>query len=243
MERILIVNADDFGQSAAITRGIVRAHEQGIVTSTSLMVRCPAAADAVKHAGGLDLGLHIDLGEWTYRHNEWIAVYERVEMEERSAVECEIEDQLAEFQRLTGKIPSHLDSHQHVHLHEPVLSVARRFAEELAVPLRGLSPLIRYCGDFYGQSGTGDPCPRAITVEALIKLVRDLPAGMTELACHPGEDGDPNELSMYGRERLVELETLCHPQVRDAFSQEQVRLCSFAEALNRSNNVVCSTSK
>src|SRR3954452_18614047 len=115
MERILIVNADDFGQSAAITRGIVRAHEQGIVTSTSLMVRCPAAADAVKHAGGLDLGLHIDLGEWTYRHNEWIAVYERVEMEERSAVECEIEDQLAEFQRLTGKIPSHLDSHQHVH--------------------------------------------------------------------------------------------------------------------------------
>src|SRR4051794_34872451 len=63
MDRILIVNADDFGQSAAITRGIVRAHEQGIVTSTSLMVRCPAAAEAVKHAAGLDLGLHIDLGE------------------------------------------------------------------------------------------------------------------------------------------------------------------------------------
>jgi chitin disaccharide deacetylase len=243
MERVLIVNADDFGQSAAITRGILRAHEQGIVTSTSLMVRCPAAAYAVELSGGLDLGLHIDLGEWTYCNGEWVAIYERVEMHDRSAIECEIDDQLAEFRRLTGKIPSHLDSHQHVHLHEPILTVARRFAEELGVPLRGLSPLIRYCGEFYGQSGRGDPCPHAITVDALVKLVRDLPVGITELACHPGEDSGHNELSTYRTERLLEVETLCHPRVRDAITQERVRLCSFGEALNDSANVVCSTSK
>ena len=41
--RHLIVNADDFGQSAGINRGIIEAHEHGIVTSTSLMVRWPAA--------------------------------------------------------------------------------------------------------------------------------------------------------------------------------------------------------
>jgi predicted glycoside hydrolase/deacetylase ChbG (UPF0249 family) len=243
MERVLIVNADDFGQSAAITRGIVRAHEQGIVTSTSLMVRCPAAAYAVECAGGLDLGLHIDLGEWAYRNGEWVAIYERVQMDNISAVESEIEDQLADFRRLTGKTPSHLDSHQHAHLHEPVLTVARRFAEDLGVPLRGLSPSIRYCGEFYGQSGRGDPCPQAITVDALVKLVRDLPAGITELACHPGEDFEHNALSAYRTERLLELETLCHRRVRDAITQEQVRLCSFTEALNDSINVVCSTSK
>lgn len=243
MERVLIVNADDFGQSAAITRGILRAHEQGIVTSTSLMVRCPAAAYAVECAGGLDLGLHIDLGEWAYCNGEWVAIYERVKMENTSVIESEIEDQLAEFRRLTGKTPSHLDSHQHVHIHQPVLSVAMRFAEDLGVPLRALSPSIRYCGKFYGQSGRGDPCPHAITVEALVKLVRDLPAGITELACHPGENSEVNDLSAYRTERLLEVETLCHPEVRDAINQEEVRLCSFTEALNEGINVVCSTSK
>ena len=40
--RGLIVNADDFGLTAGITRGILRAHDEGIVTSTSLMVLRPA---------------------------------------------------------------------------------------------------------------------------------------------------------------------------------------------------------
>jgi predicted glycoside hydrolase/deacetylase ChbG (UPF0249 family) len=243
MERVLIVNADDFGQSAAVTRGILRAHEQGIVTSTSLMVRCPAAAYAAERVGRLDLGLHIDLGEWAYRNGNWVAVYERVDMDDASGIEYEIGHQLAEFRRLTGKNPTHLDSHQHVHLHEPVLSIAKRFAEDLGVPLRGVSPLIRYCGEFYGQSGRGDPCPQAITIDAIVKLVRDLPVGITELGCHPGDEGNTDGLSTYGTERLLETETLCHPRVQDAINQEGVRLCSFAEAVNGSTNMMRSMSK
>jgi len=41
--RFLIVNADDFGQSPGINRGIIKAHADGIVTSVSLMVRWPAS--------------------------------------------------------------------------------------------------------------------------------------------------------------------------------------------------------
>ena len=37
----LVVNADDFGMSAAISRGILRAHREGIVTSTSLLGNAP----------------------------------------------------------------------------------------------------------------------------------------------------------------------------------------------------------
>ena len=44
-QRYLIVNADDFGQSPGINRGVIEAHENGIVTSASLMVRWPAAAE------------------------------------------------------------------------------------------------------------------------------------------------------------------------------------------------------
>ena len=66
-QRFLIVNADDFGQSSGVNRGIIQAHCTGIVTSTSLMVRWPAATEAsalsLKYPD-LNIGLHLDLGEW-----------------------------------------------------------------------------------------------------------------------------------------------------------------------------------
>ena len=60
----LIVNADDFGRSRGVNRGIVETHERGIVTSTSLMVFRPGAREAATYARahpGLSTGLHIEL--------------------------------------------------------------------------------------------------------------------------------------------------------------------------------------
>ena len=47
-DKLLIVNADDFGQSPGISEGIVEAVDRGIVTSASLMVRWPDAGEAVR---------------------------------------------------------------------------------------------------------------------------------------------------------------------------------------------------
>ena len=80
-ERYLIVNADDFGQSAGINRGIVTAHEQEIVTSASLMVRWQAAARAAEYAREhpeFSVGLHVDLGEWAFRDGDWVALYDEI---------------------------------------------------------------------------------------------------------------------------------------------------------------------
>src|SRR5262249_29615980 len=104
--RRLIVNADDFGQSAGVTRGILEAHDRGIVTSTSLMVRWPAAAEAAAAAKSrprLSVGLHVDLGEWALHDVEWVPVYEVVPMGDSAAVAVEIDRQLDEFRRLTGR--------------------------------------------------------------------------------------------------------------------------------------------
>jgi chitin disaccharide deacetylase len=49
-QHFAIVNADDFGLSRGIKRGIAEAHEQGIVTNASLMVRWSAAGDAAAYA-------------------------------------------------------------------------------------------------------------------------------------------------------------------------------------------------
>jgi predicted glycoside hydrolase/deacetylase ChbG (UPF0249 family) len=42
VSRRLIVNADDFGRAPGVNRGIVAAHQDGIVTSTTLMTNLPA---------------------------------------------------------------------------------------------------------------------------------------------------------------------------------------------------------
>src|SRR5687767_10207836 len=64
-KRYLIVNADDFGLSPGVNAGIVAAHENGIVTSASLMVRKLAAAEAADYGRRhpkFSVGLHVDLG-------------------------------------------------------------------------------------------------------------------------------------------------------------------------------------
>ena len=227
-ERVLIVNADDFGLSPGVNAGVAQAHEQGILTSASLMVRFPAAADAVEYARrapDLSLGLHVDLGEWVYDDGEWRTVYEVVPPDDPEAVVDEVGRQIESFRRLAGRDPSHIDSHQHVHSWDPVVASFRTLALALGVPLRHYTPGVSYCGHLYGQDNDGTPIPGAITSEALIGIIESLPPGITELACHPGLGGDSG--STYDRERAQEVEILCDPRVREALDREGVTLRSF----------------
>jgi predicted glycoside hydrolase/deacetylase ChbG (UPF0249 family) len=230
MSRSAIVNADDFGQSAGINRGIVQAHERGIVTSASLMVRWPAASAAAAYARAnprLSVGLHVDLGESIYRGGEWIPLYERVDRQDARAVEAEIRAQLTRCRELLRRDPTHLDSHQHVHTEEPARSILDGIANELGVPLRYRSARLRHDGRFYGQTSTGDPLTAGISSAHLVEMLRSLPAGVTEVACHPGFADDL--LTMYQGERQVELEALCDPAVRRAVSDERIALIGFAD--------------
>jgi chitin disaccharide deacetylase len=222
--RRLIVNADDFGRSDGVNRGVATAHEDGVVTSASLMVRRPAADDAARYArrdSTLSVGLHVDLGEWIYVDREWRAVVQPPV----SPVE-EIHAQLEIFRDLVGCDPTHLDSHQHAHRDEPAASALAALASELGVPLRGQDSRIVYRGDFYGQTAKGEPMHGAISAAALLELIRDLPEGVTELGCHPGISTDDD--IPYGRERTMELEALCHPHVRELIDALGIELASFA---------------
>lgn len=124
MTRVLVVNADDLGLAPGVNRGIVEAHERGIVTSASLMVLRPAAAEAAELTRALPelaVGLHLEPGD--------------------------LEAQLDAFRRLVGGDPTHVDSHKHFHLGEPSV---RALGERLGVPVRHFGPA-RYEGGFYGR--------------------------------------------------------------------------------------------
>jgi predicted glycoside hydrolase/deacetylase ChbG (UPF0249 family) len=232
-ERVLIVNADDFGRSPGVNRGVIRAHEEGIVTSATLMVRWPAAEDAaayVRRSRSLSVGLHLDLGEWQHRDGEWRPRYEVPADSTEEAVTAEIGRQLERFEALMGSAPTHLDSHQHVHRKEPARTGLLRIGQCLGVPVRELTPGISYSG-FHGQDAEGNPVPDAISVEALVQTIEELPAGITELGCHPAAEAD--HLSTYGEERLRELEALCDPRVAAAMNHSEVALRSFSDLTDR----------
>src|SRR5688572_225179 len=164
-EKHLIVNADDFGRSPGVNRGVIAAHERGIVTSASLMVRWPAAREAVELArqhSRLSLGLHVDLGEWACRNGEWISLYEVAPLDDHMQVAQEIDRQLELFCQLVGRPPTHLDSHQHEHREAGIRPILAGIAERLSVPLRHYGAAVRYCGNFYGQGKLGEPVPEWI---------------------------------------------------------------------------------
>lgn len=229
-EVLLIVNADDFGQSPGVNEGVRRCFEEGIVTSASLMVRWPAAQAAAGYARrnpALSVGLHVDLGEWTYGPGGWRPRYVVVDPEDGPAVEREIDRQLEQFRALMGANPSHLDGHQHVQRSGYPAQVLAGLAEELGLTLRDRSDAVSYNGSFYGRTAT-EPYPEGITSGRLRAILAGLAPGVTEVGCHPGLGEDVD--SDYNRERRAEVRALCDPGVARFAARCGIRLVSHREA-------------
>ncbi len=152
----LIVNADDFGRSAGVNRGILEAHEKGIVTSTTVMINyedAPAGLEvALETAPDLGLGLHLTLssggpvsppgevpslvGEGG-RFHPVARLAERIKGWEAEDLEREMRAQVARFIALAGRPPDHLDSHHHAaYLHPDALRTMLGLAAEYNLPIR-----------------------------------------------------------------------------------------------------------
>jgi predicted glycoside hydrolase/deacetylase ChbG (UPF0249 family) len=153
--RRLVINADDFGLSEGVNRGIVEAHLAGTVTSTSLLVNLPAFADALRcrlRAPKLGVGLHFNLTA-----GPPVAPIDRVpslcdaetgqfvslpRLIARSLsgrivpaeVTLECEAQLARL-RGAGVRVTHLDSHRHVHLLPGIWKAVRDTADRAGIPV------------------------------------------------------------------------------------------------------------
>ena len=211
--KLLVVTADDFGISRGVNRGIVQAHREGILTSTSLMVRRPAAVEAAalgRECPALSVGLHLELDPDT-----------------REDVPAELQRLLDRFVQLVGAPPTHADSHHDVHRNPRVQPFVQAWARRLGVPLRGYSP-VRHLPKFYGQWGCETHLEQ-ISVEGLLRLLdAELGPGVTELTCHPGYV-DEGLASSYTLEREAEVRTLCDPRVRPALAERGIRLAGFRD--------------
>lgn len=142
----------------------------------------------------------------------------------------ELEGRFNRFLDLTGQLPTHIDSHHHVHRE---FNVGRFFIElsrRYGLPLRGCCEVV-YVSRLYGECEYGKTEERYISVEFLISLLRGVKPGFSEISCHPGyvtADFD----SLYNREREIELKSLTDPRVKAAIEEEGITLVNYRDYLS-----------
>jgi chitin disaccharide deacetylase len=213
--RRLIVNADDFGLTEGVNRGIIDAHVGGIVTSTSLMVDATAAEQAARLMNehpALSVGLHF--------------VDDGPDLDQPGHAEREFARQLERFRALTRSEPTHVDSHHHVHVTR--MSTFTPLVAPLGVPLRG-DGRVPYLGAFFGHPRPGEVDHERIRPPFLLALLEaEATADFSELGCHPGRV-TPGLRSSYGREREIELATLTEPRLRERIQALGLGLVSYRD--------------
>lgn len=250
-ERRLIVNADDLGRTDGINGGVFAAHRGGLVTSATMMVGFPAAARAAAALrrdpglAGLGVGLHVTLtggGPPTLPTERVPSLLngagrlprevEALHAADPQELRAEVRNQLALFRRLLGRLPTHIDGHHHVHKSPPVLEAVVEAAAEHGLPVRRASPEIAArlararvpTTDHFEERFFGE----GARLEALLEILEALPAGTTELMCHPGmPDPELAALSSYAVERERELEVLTDPEVARRVGELGIRLIHF----------------
>lgn len=246
MIRRLIVNADDFGLTPGVSAGILRAHRHGIVTSTTVLVNREIDRDVLARArdSGLGMGLHVNLTldrPLTGARSLVDAAGRFVRDARRAAaraaikdVEAEVNAQVERFLDLLTRRPTHLDTHHHVGLYDPVAEVVLEAARRLGVPVRSQNDRARARAIAGGLATTdhfrGESGPEAYWSPArTLGHLRSLAPGTTEFMTHPGLFDDGLGFSRYGRQREVEMVGLGTPAARGAAAALGIVLCHFGQ--------------
>jgi chitin disaccharide deacetylase len=247
--RQLIVTADDFNLSAGVNRGILEAHQHGIVTETSVMVNLgdlQQAAVLLATAPRLGVGLHLNItrgrplaspgavAELLGEDGQFLGSPQALPTPlRRAAVRAEFQAQLDAFVRTFGHLPQHLDTHHHVHQHPLVLEALLDLAVPLRLAIRSIDAPMRATtsargvgtpAHFLGEAGDQPYW----TVTRLLSSMQALQPGVTELMCHPGYFDDAIAYSRYGRQRDVERQALCAPEVPATLREQGIQLVTYA---------------
>lgn len=273
MTKYLIVNSDDYCRTPGVSAGIRDAYKNGIVRSTTCMMNMPWAADDIglllEETPGLQMGVHLVLtsGKPLLSREEvgtlvdedgnfrgYDPFVEHLPQIDPNEVLAEWRAQINLFRQVSGRKPTHLDSHHHSsYFIEPLFERMLILAEEEDCPVRylfewpdnelnGIPPQVyddalEYLPRLFSQSGVRRPdnfissfYDTSATQVDLSGILRIVPEMVSELMCHPGyADDEIVRGSIYARQRQWELEILTSKVTREAIKDQGIELISFAD--------------
>lgn len=266
----LIINADDYGRTAGISQGIRQAHLQGVVTSTTCMMNLSTIeADlqiALRNCPRMGLGVHLNLTfgrplSDAEKINSLVnheglfdgldGLLTRFSNLNLDQVEVEWRAQINRFVALTGKKPTHLDSHHHSsyftsELFSRMLKLAGEFSCNIRFPMirekvaEGLpEKFIRNAEAFLPGllHSNSIRCPdcfyttfydEGISINQIFSILDSLTVGTSEIMTHPGLV-DSNLDSTYNFQREKELLVLTQPSLRARIEEQEIELIHFGK--------------
>lgn len=247
----VIMNADDFGFSKGANLGILEGFQNGIISSTSLMVNMPGFAHAIslmeKFPDRLHVGIHLvttveyaickDLKTLTDETGHFYHDSKKVANCDPNEILREYQAQMDRFLS-TGQRPDHIDFH---YCHTPVqvwagIQLAKKYNLPMRAGNKDIETLcekegVRYApnhiSDFYNQG------ERHTDVETMLGLLKtNLEEGRSciEFAVHPAYVDLPLlTLSSYNVQRATELAVLLDPAIMEYIRANDIQLVSFNE--------------
>lgn len=257
--RLLIINADDLGMCHSVNEAVFRALNEGVLRSTTLMVPCPWALHAMHFFADhpeIPFGVHLTaISDWVdYR---WGPVTPREQvpslinpagyfynfehmpefLAEVSLDELETEFRAQiEFVLSAGLKPAHLDWHSlrinsRPDIFDLMLKLAREYGLALRVAGRSVIEKVQSQGfptndyDFL-DSYLLDPVDKSARYA---QMLRELPAGLSEWAVHPGLDS-PELLAIELEEhhiRQTDFDFLMSQEAKDIVEEEGIILLDY----------------
>jgi predicted glycoside hydrolase/deacetylase ChbG (UPF0249 family) len=241
--RFLIINADDLGISPEVNRGIFIAYEKGVVTDSSLLMKgfyAQQAVEMIKKTLSFPVGIHIDLDPllgWESPGIEQLPRRQLLEIMKDpdfiKQVKKEIDNQLTAFLD-AGLIPSHIDTHHHVHgfpqIFEPLVEAMDRYGiKAIRFSRKGYSLLGRedisltpaqaqWMEDTLHEKKILHPHH---LIDPLVPFsLKEIPTGVSELMVHPSMGGDT------WRQR--DFEMLMDPLFLSTVKDQGIQLIGFA---------------
>lgn len=242
----VIINADDFGFSEGITEGIIRAHRQGIVTSTTLTANMPYAVQAVSRLNevpSLGVGVHLNVSQGPAlsaagkalladssgtmnRSGKGIIIASMLKPKILKAMEAEFQAQI-EWTLEHGIHPTHLDSHRHCHAWPAIFMRVVRLAKRYNIRH------VRWYGEGLPANNLPEGQPAQRSIRSLLNLLSGIDRFMQDdlrgTRCtwgieHTGMIDADLLIRVAGLIRPGVTEIMTHPGLPDGLSDSTTRL-------------------
>lgn len=238
----LIVNADDFGYTKGVNYGILEALQQGVVTSTSMMCNFESSAHAfqlMRKYPGLPVGIHFVLTSGRPMRKDVPSLvdtdgnFHKIKDFVKHAVPEDIEKELSaqlKYFLSSGFMPTHIDSHHHIHAEEVVLPIVLKLARQYQLPVRRyakvqderISSPDHLIDLFYGEHLSEEYFLSLLEMKGDYETV--------EIMTHPAYlDEELLARSSYAWPRIHELSILTNPQLRERLLACGIELISYRE--------------
>lgn len=241
----LIINADDFGLSEGVNKGIFHGMENGLITSTSAIVSGKYFKEGAKEAlekGITSMGLHMLLTNGKpLSHPDRISTlidengcfYSRKEFLEKEIDYGQVREELEEQIQLflsTGLELDHIDTHHgFMNKDDTMRSLIQELASKYQVPLRNegnLNNNIRKVDTVYFNHGT----PYHTIEDVLHFLSTRSENEIVEIGCHPGYNDEFLEsISSLNAYRENDLAVMCSEELKAFVKENNIQMISYRE--------------